>query len=176
MEASGTGNMKLALNGALTIGTLDGANVELRDHVGPANMFIFGMTADQVLARTQQGLAAHDDVEACPALKQALEAIRSGVFSPGEPGRYQELVQNLLERDVFMIAADFQSYQNQQAAVDQLWTDPAAWWRASILNTAGVAWFSSDRTITEYATEIWNTPPEKRPETRPGPVARGAEP
>jgi len=176
MEASGTGNMKLALNGALTIGTLDGANVELRDHVGADNIFIFGMTADQVLARKQRSLAAHDDVEACPALKQALEAIQSGVFSPGEPGRYQELVQNLLERDVFMIAADFQSYQDQQAAVDQLWTDPAAWWRASILNTAGVAWFSSDRTITEYATEIWNTPPQRRPEARPAPAARGAEP
>jgi len=169
MEASGTGNMKLALNGALTIGTLDGANVEIRDHVGPANMFIFGMTADQVLARTQRGLAAYDDVAASPALGQALEAIRSGVFSPNEPGRYQDLVHNLLERDVFMIAADFQSYQNQQAAVAQLWLDPAAWWQASILNTAGVAWFSSDRTITEYATEIWNAPPQ----ARPGPTAPG---
>jgi len=169
MEASGTGNMKLALNGALTIGTLDGANVEIRDHVGPPNMFIFGMTADQVLARTQRGLAAYDDVAASPALGQALEAIRSGVFSPNEPGRYQDLVHNLLERDVFMIAADFQSYQNQQAAVAQLWLDPAAWWQASILNTAGVAWFSSDRTITEYATEIWNAPPQ----ARPGPTAPG---
>ena len=169
MEASGTGNMKLALNGALTIGTLDGANVEIRDHVGPANMFIFGMTADQVLARTQRGFAAYDDVAASPALGQALEAIRSGVFSPNEPGRYQDLVHNLLERDAFMIAADFQSYQNQQAAVAQLWLDPAAWWQASILNTAGVAWFSSDRTITEYATEIWNAPPQ----APPGPTAPG---
>ncbi len=159
MEASGTGNMKLALNGALTIGTLDGANVEIRDHVGAANMFIFGMNAEQVMARTHRGLAAYDDVAACPALGQALQAIRSGVFSPNEPGRYQEMVHNLMERDVFMIAADFQSYQDQQAAVDQLWTDPAAWWHASIMNTAGVSWFSSDRTIVEYATEIWNTPP-----------------
>ena len=163
MEASGTGNMKLALNGALTIGTLDGANVELRDHVGADNIFIFGMTADQVLARAQRGLAAHDDVAACPALRQALDAIRSGVFSPNEPSRYQELVRNLLERDTFMIAADFQSYLDQQVAVRQLWTDPAGWWRASILNTAGVAWFSSDRTITEYATEIWNAMPPARP-------------
>ncbi len=163
MEASGTGNMKLALNGALTIGTLDGANVELRDHVGPENIFIFGMTADQVLARAQRGLAAHDDVAACPALQQALDAIRSGVFSPNEPSRYQELVHNLLERDTFMIAADFQSYLDQQTVVKQLWTNPAAWWRASILNTAGVAWFSSDRTITEYATEIWNAPPQVQP-------------
>jgi len=171
MEASGTGNMKLALNGALTIGTLDGANVELRDHVGAENIFIFGMTADQVLARTQRGLAAHDDVARCPALQQALDAIRSGVFSPNEPSRYQELVHNLLERDTFMIAADFQSYLDQQSAVKQLWTDPAAWWRASILNTAGVAWFSSDRTITEYASEIWNAVPSARPEPTPGSAA-----
>ncbi len=169
MEASGTGNMKLALNGALTIGTLDGANVELRDHVGPDNIFIFGMTADQVLARTQRGLAAHDDVAACPALHQALDAIRSGVFSPNEPSRYQELVHNLLERDTFMIAADFQSYLDQQEAVKQLWLHPAAWWRASILNTAGVAWFSSDRTITEYATEIWDAMPQAGSGPQPAP-------
>ncbi len=167
MEASGTGNMKLALNGALTIGTLDGANVELRDHVGPDNIFIFGMTADQVLARKQRSLAAYDDVAACPALQQALDAIRSGVFSPNEPSRYQELVHNLLERDTFMIAADFQSYLDEQVAVKQLWTNPAAWWRASILNTASVAWFSSDRTITEYATEIWNAMPLAGQGSRP---------
>ena len=163
MEASGTGNMKLALNGALTIGTLDGANIEIREHVGAENMFIFGLTAEQVAARTQRGLAAYDDVAASPALEQALQAIRSGVFSPNEPGRYGELVHNLLERDVFMIAADFNSYQEQQRAVAQLWLDPAAWWHASIMNTAGVSWFSSDRTIAEYATEIWNAPPEAAP-------------
>ena len=163
MEASGTGNMKLALNGALTIGTLDGANIEIREHVGADNMFIFGMNAEQVQARTQRGLAAYDDVAACPALGQALQAIRSGVFSPSEPGRYGELIHNLLERDVFMIAADFHSYQEQQAAVDQLWADPAAWWRASIMNTAGVSWFSSDRAIAEYAKDIWNTSPQAAP-------------
>jgi len=163
MEASGTGNMKLALNGALTIGTLDGANVEISDHVGASNIFIFGMTADQVQARTQRGLAAYEDVANCPALDQALQAIRCGVFSHNEPGRYGELVHNLMERDVFMIAADFPSYQDQQAAVDRLWTDPAAWWHASIMNTAGVSWFSSDRTIAEYATEIWHAPPLATP-------------
>ena len=162
-EASGTGNMKLALNGALTIGTLDGANVEIRDYVGAENMFIFGMTADQVAARTQRMLHAYDDVAGCPALKQALDAVQSGLFSPSEPGRYRDLVHNLVERDVYMIAADFQSYMDQQAAVDRLWTDPAAWWRASIMNTAGVAWFSSDRTIAEYAAEIWHTPPQLGP-------------
>ncbi len=159
MEASGTGNMKLALNGALTIGTLDGANVEIRDHVGAENMFIFGLTADQVEARrNREGLAAHALVAACPALEQALQAIRSGVFSPGEPDRYRAMVQALVERDTFMVAADFASYCDRQADVDTLWRDQAGWWRASILNTARVGWFSSDRTIAEYARDIWRVP------------------
>ena len=159
MEASGTGNMKFALNGALTIGTLDGANVEIRDHVGAANIFIFGLTTEQVESRKRRGLAAHDQVDACPALAQAIEAVSRGVFSPGDPGRYAGLMQNLVERDSFMVASDFASYLAAQDAVDRLWLDPAAWWRASILNTAGIGWFSSDRTIAEYAKDIWGTPP-----------------
>ena len=159
MEASGTGNMKFALNGALTIGTLDGANVEIRDHVGPENIFIFGLTTEQVESRRRRGLAAHDQVHACPALAQAIEAVRRGVFSPGDPGRYAELMHNLVEHDRFMVASDFASYLEAQEAVDRLWLDPASWWRASILNTAGIGWFSSDRTIAEYATDIWETPP-----------------
>ncbi len=158
MEASGTGNMKLALNGALTIGTLDGANVEIRDHVGAGNIFIFGLTADQVESRRRRGLGAHDQVAASPALAQAIEAVRRGVFSPGEPDRYAKLMHDLLERDTFMVASDFDSYLSTQAAVDRLWADPAQWWRAAILNTAGVGWFSSDRTIAEYAGEIWGIP------------------
>ena len=159
MEASGTGNMKLALNGALTIGTLDGANVEIRDHVGAANMFIFGLTADQVEARrSKEGFAAHALVAGCPALEQALQAVRSGVFSPGEPDRYRAMVDALVERDTFMVAADFASYCDRQADVDARWQDQASWWRASILNTAGVAWFSSDRSISEYARDIWRVP------------------
>ncbi len=133
MEASGTGNMKLALNGALTIGTLDGANVEIRDCVGAANIFIFGLTAEQVESRRRRGLGAHDQVAASPALAQAIEAVRGGVFSPGEPDRYAGLMQNLLERDTFMVASDFDSYVAAQEAVDRLWRDPAQWWRASIL-------------------------------------------
>jgi len=159
MEASGTGNMKMALNGAITIGTLDGANVEIRDHVGADNIFIFGLTTDEVLARTARGgLAAHDDIAASPALQQALEAIGSGVFSPSEPGRYRRLVDGLAERDPFMIAADFDSYAAQQAAVDQLWADQPGWWATAIRNTAGIGWFSSDRTIAEYAADIWRVP------------------
>ena len=160
MEASGTGNMKLALNGALTIGTLDGANVEIRDHVGAGNIFIFGMTADQVLARKARGLSAWDAVEASPALRQALDAISGGSFSPGEPDRYRGLVDALIDSDKFMVCADFDSYVESQIAVDKLWRDPAGWWRTAVQNTAAMAWFSSDRTIREYATEIWHAPME----------------
>ena len=158
MEASGTGNMKLALNGALTIGTLDGANVEIRDHVGPDNIFIFGMTADQVVARRQRGLAAYDVLDSSPSLRQALESIRQGSFSPGEPDRHRALIDGLLERDTFMVCADFDSYMGAQSAVAQRWREPEAWWRSAVLNTANVAWFSSDRTIREYAREIWHAP------------------
>ena len=160
MEASGTGNMKLALNGALTIGTLDGANVEIRDHVGAGNIFIFGMTAEQVLARTARGLSAWDTVEGSPALRQALDSISHGSFSPGEPDRYRALVDALIDQDKFMVCADFDSYVASQIAVDKLWQSPAEWWRAAVMNTASMAWFSSDRTIREYANEIWHAPME----------------
>jgi starch phosphorylase len=158
MEASGTGNMKLALNGALTIGTLDGANVEIRDAVGPSNIFIFGLSTEQVDSRRRRGLSAYDQVESCPALAQAIEAVRRGVFSPDDPDRYGGLMQNLLERDTFMVASDFASYLEAQDAVDRMWRDPRQWWRAAIVNTSGVAWFSSDRTMAEYAREIWDIP------------------
>ncbi|MDP9095469.1 MAG: glycogen/starch/alpha-glucan phosphorylase, partial [Pseudomonadota bacterium] len=128
MEASGTGNMKLALNGALTIGTLDGANVEIRDFVGPDNIFIFGLTTEQVDERKRQGLSAYDYVAASPALSQAIESIRGGAFSPGEPDRYAGLIHNLLEHDTFMVGADFDSYVEAQHAVGRTWRDPAQWW------------------------------------------------
>ncbi len=155
MEASGTGNMKLALNGALTIGTMDGANVEISERVGLENMFIFGMTADQVAARKARGLDASGDVADSPALGRVLNAISSGEFSPREPDRYRWLIDGFLHGDPFMVLADFDAYVTAQAAVDAKWRDPAAWWRASILNTAHVGWFSSDRTVREYGAEIW---------------------
>jgi len=158
MEASGTGNMKLALNGALTIGTLDGANVEIRDFVGAPNIFIFGMTAEQVDVRRRRGLAAHDQVAASPALAQAIDSIRRGGFSPGEPDRYAGLMHNLIEHDTFLVASDFDSYVAAQESVDRLWRAPEQWWKAAIINTAKVGWFSSDRTIAEYAKEIWGIP------------------
>ncbi len=156
MEASGTGNMKFALNGALTIGTLDGANVELRQHVGADNIFIFGLTAEEVAARKRGDMSGHAAMAHSPELQQAVQAIVSGVFSPDEPDRYRDLLNSLLAHDKFLVTADFDAYVRKQQDVDQLWRTPEAWWRASLLNIARVAWFSSDRTISEYAAEIWN--------------------
>ncbi|KQT32976.1 maltodextrin phosphorylase [Sphingomonas sp. Leaf412] len=155
MEASGTGNMKFALNGALTIGTLDGANVEIKEHVGDANIAIFGLTADEVAAKRAGGYDPRATIEASRDLKQALNAIASGVFSPDDPDRYKGLVQGLYDHDWFMVAADFDAYAAAQRGIDARWADRAGWGRSAILNTANVGWFSSDRTIGEYAREIW---------------------
>ncbi len=158
MEASGTGNMKLALNGALTIGTLDGANVEIKERVGDDNIFIFGLTAEEVAARHRAGLSARDTIAASPRLAEVLDAVSSGVFSPDDTGRYRDLVNTLRDHDHFLVTADFDAYYAAQRRVDALWRDEAAWWRCSIMNTARVGWFSSDRTIGEYARDIWNVP------------------
>jgi glycogen phosphorylase len=158
MEASGTGNMKLALNGALTIGTLDGANVEIREHVGDDNIFIFGMNAEEVAERRQAGLQGRDAAADCPALEQAIESIALGLFSPDDPTRFHPLTDAILGADEFMIAADFESYWRMQRHVDAVWNDPAVWWRMAILNISRMSWFSSDRTIREYADEVWHAP------------------
>jgi len=158
MEASGTGNMKLGLNGALTIGTLDGANVEMKEQVGDENIFIFGLTAQEAEARRRQGINMRDTIAACEPLREVLDEIGSGVFSPDEPDRYRELIDTLTNYDHFLVCADFASYQVAQREVANRWRDPAAWWRSSILNTANMGWFSSDRTIKEYAEEIWDVP------------------
>ena len=158
MEASGTGNMKLALNGALTIGTLDGANVEILEHVGPENIFIFGMTAAEVEQRRSRGLSARDVIDASPKLAEVLQSIASGVFSPEDTGRYQSLVDILSHHDHFLVSSDFDAYYDAQRKVDTHWLNTKAWTKSSILNTARVGWFSSDRTISEYAKEIWDIP------------------
>jgi glycogen phosphorylase len=158
MEASGTGNMKLALNGALTIGTLDGANVEIRERVGADNIFIFGLSAEEVTERRRSGIDAGAAIAASPNLAEVLETIASGVFSSGEGDRFRGLLDALTNHDHFLVAADFDAYDDKQRDVVTLWHDRAAWWRASILNTAGMGWFSSDRTVREYAEEIWNVP------------------
>ncbi|WP_437882997.1 glycogen/starch/alpha-glucan phosphorylase [Pseudomonas sp. LRF_L74] len=156
LEASGTSNMKFALNGALTIGTLDGANVEMSQLIGRDNMFIFGMTAQQVETRHRAGQHdMHGLLAGSGRLAGALEAIRNGVFSPDDPGRYVSLIDNLLSHDRFMVCADFDAYWNAQRQVDRLWQKPAQWWQAAVLNTARAGWFSSDRTIREYASDIW---------------------
>ncbi|RAI59002.1 glycogen phosphorylase [Roseicella frigidaeris] len=158
MEASGTGNMKLALNGALTMGTLDGANVEILEHVGEPNIFIFGLTTEEVEARRRDGTHGLAAVQASPRLAEVLEAIEAGVFSPDDRGRYRELMASIRGHDYFMVASDFDSYFQAQRQADLRWRDRAAWLRSAALNTARVGWFSSDRTIAEYAAEIWNVP------------------
>jgi starch phosphorylase len=158
MEASGTGNMKFALNGALTIGTLDGANVEIRERVGEENIFIFGLTAEEVSARRRLGLDAGDATAASSQLGEVLASVESGVFSPDEPERYRGLVEQLRHHDYFMVSADFDAYYKAQQRVAATWRNPDAWWQAAIRNTAGVGWFSSDRAIREYAELVWDVP------------------
>ncbi|MBP8233736.1 MAG: glycogen/starch/alpha-glucan phosphorylase [Rhizorhabdus sp.] len=155
MEASGTGNMKFALNGALTIGTLDGANVEMRDHVGHENMIIFGLTADEVGKARAEGHEPRAIIESSRELSQALHAISGGVFSPDDRDRYKALIAGLYEHDWFMVAADFDGYAAAQRRVDRIWDDRDAWNAMAIRNVAGMGWFSSDRTIRQYAHEIW---------------------
>ena len=159
MEASGTGNMKFMLNGALTVGTLDGANVEIREEVGPENFFLFGLTADQVRERRAAGYRPRDHWERDPRLREVLDLVARGAFSRGDAGLFRPLVEALLEQDRFMVLADFAAWVACQDAVDQAWQDPRRWTRMSILNTARSGRFSSDRAIAEYAAGIWRTSP-----------------
>ncbi|AOH83934.1 glycogen phosphorylase [Sphingomonas panacis] len=159
MEASGTGNMKFALNGALTIGTLDGANIEIKDHVGDQNIMIFGLTAEEVAAKRAGGYNPRETIEGSRELSQALSAIASGVFSPDDRDRYRALTDGIYDHDWFMVAADFEAYHTAQRAVDALWADEPAWYSKTVRNTARVGWFSSDRTIRQYASEIWGILP-----------------
>ncbi len=155
MEASGTGNMKLALNGAVTIGTLDGANIEIRDHVGDENIFIFGRRAHEVTERRAHGLDASDVIEKSPALGQVIAAIESGEFSPGERDRFMPIAHSLRELDYYLVSADFDDYFRTQRTIDVQWPQPQ-WTMMAILNVARMGWFSSDRTIREYAEDIWD--------------------
>ena len=155
-EASGTGNMKLALNGALTIGTDDGANIEIRQQVGDENIFIFGLSTPEVADSRAAGYQPLRLYETHPRIKAVLDAIGGGQFSDDEPGRYRELVDSLLWRgDQYMLLADFDSYVAAQARVDALYNDPQAWACKAIANVAGMGFFSSDRTIREYARDVW---------------------
>jgi len=161
MEASGTGNMKFALNGALTIGTLDGANIEIREAVGPDNFFLFGHTVEQISELKTHGYYPRGLYEANHELRGVVDRIYSGYFSPGAPSLFNPLMDSLLNEDRFMLLADYQSYVDCQQRVSDAYRDVARWTRMSILNTANMGRFSSDRTIREYCREIWQVEPIK---------------
>jgi len=160
-EASGTGNMKLALNGALTIGTLDGANIEIREAVGADNFFLFGLTAQDVANAWAAGYKPWEIYESTPRLKEVVDLIAADFFNPDEPGLFRPLTDHLMRTDSYMLLADFQSYVDCQGRVADAYTDRATWTRMAIKNIAGMGPFSSDRTIGQYASEIWNATPVK---------------
>jgi glycogen phosphorylase len=159
-EASGTGNMKYSLNGALTVGTLDGANIEIMEEVGRDNIFIFGLTAPQVTGLKKAGYQPYEYYSRNPELKQAIDMIGNGSFSGQEPDLFKPIVDTLLGLDHYLLLADYSSYIACQDEVDKLYLQPHEWARTSILNTAAMGKFSSDRTIAEYAREIWGIKPE----------------
>ena len=160
MEASGTGNMKLSLNGALTIGTLDGANIEIRDCVGPGNIFIFGLDSNETRSLRQSGYVPQAFVEQSPELGQALEMLDAGFFTPGDTDAAKPVVNRLLgDGEPFLVLADFEAYESAQARVDQLFRDPDEWSRRAAINSVSMGRFSSDRSIREYADRIWGLRP-----------------
>jgi starch phosphorylase len=155
MEASGTGNMKLALNGALTIGTLDGANIELRQEIGADNFFLFGLSAQEVQAHKADGYRPMDYYAADPHLREIIDLIRGGYFSRGDTELFRPLMDNLMYYDPYMLFADFASYVRCQEQVSEVYRDRDRWTRMAILNTARSGYFSSDRAIREYCVDIW---------------------
>jgi starch phosphorylase len=158
-EASGTGNMKFSLNGALTIGTLDGANIEIRDEVGAENFFLFGLTADEVTRIRERGYAPRAIYEQNAELRGVIDLIGSGALSRGDPNLFRPLVDGLLWHDPFMLLADYQSYVDCQDAVNSLWRNADEWTRKSILNVARMGKFSSDRSVREYCDRVWQVKP-----------------
>jgi len=155
LEASGTGNMKFSMNGALTIGTLDGANIEIREEVGADNFFLFGLTAQEVADVKNQGYNPRAYYEDNEVLRLALDRIREGYFSRGDANLFMPLVDELLHQDQYMLLADYQSYIDAQDKVSEAWRDQERWTRMSILNVARIGKFSSDRAIEEYCRDIW---------------------
>jgi glycogen phosphorylase len=158
-EASGTGNMKFSLNGALTIGTLDGANVEIREEVGPENFFLFGLTAAEVAEVQAHGYRPRDYHEQDARLREVIDFIASGALGRGNAEMFRPIVDNLLNHDPFLVLADYQAYTDAQESVSALWRDSGTWMRKSILNTARMGRFSSDRSIREYCQRVWNITP-----------------
>jgi starch phosphorylase len=158
-EASGTGNMKFALNGALTIGTLDGANIDILERVGAENFFLFGLSVEEVMALQSSGYDPRKYYAQNPALKQAIDQLGSGLFSPGQPDLFRPIVDSLLNQDQYLLLADYQAYIERQDDAEEAYRDTERWTRMSILNTARCGYFSSDRSIHDYATEIWHLSP-----------------
>jgi starch phosphorylase len=159
MEASGTGNMKMALNGALTIGTLDGANIEIRERVGEDNFFLFGHTAEQLATLNRSGYHPLPWLENDPVAREAIDLIGSGHFSEGDRDLFHPLLANLCGHDPFRVMADIGDYRRAQNAVDDAWRDQRRWSTMAALNTARCGFFSSDRSIQEYAERIWKVTP-----------------
>jgi starch phosphorylase len=157
-EASGTGNMKFMMNGALTIGTLDGANIEIAQMVGPENIFIFGLKAHEVGALKYSGYQPRQYIDKSPMLREIFKLIQSGFFSPYDTNLFTPIVQSLMESDPFLVCADFDSYCQTQDQVSRMYLKKDEWTRKSIINVAQCGYFSSDRTIREYAKDIWNVP------------------
>jgi starch phosphorylase len=159
-EASGTGNMKLSLNGALTVGTLDGANIEIAEEVGEENIFIFGLTVDEVHALDKTGYNPFDFYHGNSEIKAILDWLETDYFTPGKPGALISLKHSLLEGgDPYKVLADFQSYSNAQIKADKIYADKSAWAKMAILNTARMGKFTSDRSIQDYVQKIWKLQP-----------------
>ena len=158
-EASGTGNMKFALNGAMTVGTLDGANVEIRERVGADNFFLFGMTVDEVEKKYAEGYNPASYYEADPRLKHAIDMVADGTFSNGDRNAYSPLVADWLTKDWFMTLADFSAYMDIQSEIEALYADELEWNRKAVLNVANSGYFSSDRSMEDYLERIWHTAP-----------------
>jgi starch phosphorylase len=158
-EASGTGNMKFAMNGAVTIGTLDGANVEIREEVGPENFFLFGLTTEEVQQLKSRGYRPRDFYESDHDLREIIDLISSGLFSRGDRNLFLPIVSSLLDHDDFMLLADYRGYVDCQDRVSEVYRDSVAWTRMSVLNVARIGKFSSDRSIREYCEKIWSAKP-----------------
>ena len=157
-EASGTGNMKFALNGALTVGTLDGANVEMQEHLGEENIFIFGLKADEIADRQHRRARPSEVIKDSPKLQKVISQLETGVFSAGDTQVYNDILDNLKNHDYFQVTPDFEAYWDMQRHIDGVYRDKEKWAEMAILNTAKMGWFSSDRTIRGYAKDIWNAP------------------
>jgi starch phosphorylase len=158
-EASGTGNMKFSMNGALTIGTLDGANVEIREEVGEENFFLFGLTAEQVQQKKSQGYHSYQYYQNNPQLKDVIDLLHHGFFSRGDTDLFKGLMDDLLYHDPYLLLADFSSYVTCQQQVSDAYLDRERWVKMSILNAARTGKFSSDRSIREYSADVWHTKP-----------------